>query len=71
MSHRPRYCELNASVKEFIVAIANKVLNKQMINATDQQNLNTSIVISGEAKSYIVPTDSMQTFEPLDFNIPN
>jgi hypothetical protein len=63
--------ELNASVKEFIVAIANKMLNKNMINAAEQQSLNTSIVISGEAKSYIVPTDSMQTFEPLEFNIPN
>jgi membrane peptidoglycan carboxypeptidase len=63
--------ELNASVKEFIVAIANKMLNKQMINASEQQNLNTNIVISGEAKSYIVPTDSMQTFESIEFNIQN
>lgn len=62
---------LNSSVKEFIIAIANKMLNKKMISDSELQNINTEIIISGEAKSYIMPADSMQTFESLELNTPN
>ena len=60
--------ELIQSAKDFITAIANKMLNKEMITESDLQNLDTKIIISDQAKSYIIPSDSLSTFETIDFN---
>ncbi len=60
--------ELIQSAKDFITAIANKMLKKKMIEQTDLQNINANIVISDQAKSYIIPSDSLSTFEAIDYN---
>ncbi|PIV57913.1 MAG: penicillin-binding protein, partial [Bacteroidetes bacterium CG02_land_8_20_14_3_00_31_25] len=60
--------ELIQSAKDFITAIANKMLNKEMITESDLQKLDTKIIISDQAKSYIIPSDSLSTFETIDFN---
>jgi len=44
------------------------MLNKEMITESDLQKLDTKIIISDQAKSYIIPSDSLSTFQTIDFN---
>ncbi len=61
---------LKNDVKDFILAIANKMIKKEMINPSELENFNPDISLSGEAKTLISPTDSIPPNLDLELKIP-
>ena len=67
-----KYCfeangETKAYVKEFIITISNKMVEKNMISANEIQGVDGNVKITGAAKEFILPSDSIPINEIIEF----
>jgi len=67
-----KYCfeangEPKAYVKDFILTIANKMLDKNMISENEAKNIDAKVKITGVAKEFIIHSDTIPVNEIIDF----
>ena len=70
-----KYCfepngELKTYVKDFILTISDKMAKKEMILPNEIQSIDVNVKITGQAKAFIIPTDSIPSENILDFQNP-